>query len=118
MRLWPAMVVSALVAGGWMMAGRGLQMNSPVLKGQEAYVGTWRGPGVELKITPAARLWYDRKDTQGRTSEQAVNVPISEISASAIVGKGGVIRLEVSEAPHPSGQRWAMKVEGTELVRD
>lgn len=118
MRLWPVVVVSALVAGGWMMAGRGLNMTSPVLKGQEAYVGTWRGPGVELKITPSARLWYDRKESADRGAEQAINFPISEISPSAIVGKGGAVRLEVSEPPHQSEGRWLMKVEGAALVKE
>lgn len=80
------------------------------------YVGTWKGPGIDLVITAEGHASYDKRS--GATVKH-VDGPVQGFSGDDFVIGVMVMRTKfvVAKPPTERGGVWTMTVDGVELVR-
>ena len=88
----------------------------PVPSDKAAYVGTWKGVGIELTITADGGLQYEKVSASGKKS---LNAPIKEWKGADFTAGLGPIKttFKVDRPPYEEGGKWRMVVDGNELVR-
>ena len=89
---------------------------APVPADKAAYVGAWKGVGIELTITADGGLKYEKVSGSGTKS---LNAPIKEWKgADFVAGLGPMTTtFKVDRPPYEEGGKWRMVVDGNELVR-
>ena len=86
----------------------------PIPAARLAYVGTWQGTGMNLRILADGRVNYSR---QSGNSSTTINAPLQEFMGDNFkVGVGPIgTTFVVSAAPHRVDGEWRMVVDGVEL---
>ena len=88
----------------------------PIPPEKAAYVGDWRGTGMELSIDQDGSVEYTRVQGGGRKS---INMPLKEFQGDNFVVGVGLLSTTflVSPPPHKVGTDWKMTVDGVELTK-
>ena len=90
--------------------------SKPIPPEKSAYVGDWRGTGMELSIYQDGSVEYTRVQGGARKS---INMPLKEFQGdNFVVGVGPLsTTFSVSAPPHQVGVDWKMTVDGVELTK-
>ena len=90
--------------------------SKPIPPEKSAYVGDWRGTGMELSIYQEGSVEYTR--VQGG-SRKSINMPLKEFQGdNFVIGVGPLsTTFLVSPPPHQVGVDWKMTVDGVELTK-
>lgn len=99
------------------VAGCGGASDPPALVDQQAFVGEWTAPLMNLTITPDGYLAYRRIGENGQARE--ITAPLKSFSTKKFsVGVGWFdTTFKVDVPPYRDGAVWRMTVDGVELVR-
>jgi hypothetical protein len=84
---------------------------------RKLFVGTWKGKGMHLAISPAGSVHYERG--QGGAMSRKVTAPITEFQRGHFkVGFMGITTtFRIDQPPREVDGVWKMKVDGVELTR-
>lgn len=88
----------------------------PVPEERSAYVGEWRGKGMQLLIEQEGRVRYERSKGSNTTS---IDAPLKGFSDSSFeVGVGLMTTVfVVDQPPFQDTGHWKMRVDGVSLTR-
>ena len=88
----------------------------PVPPDKQDFVGTWRGAGVTLVITPEGRVDYKR--VRGSVTK-TLSAPLRAFEGDdLVVGIPGITTIFIAERrPFQDGGDWKMLMDSVELVR-
>jgi hypothetical protein len=89
---------------------------NPVPADKAAYVGEWHAKDVDLVITQAGRIEYERRRGTAKTS---ITAGIKGFEGNNfVVGFGPFsTTFVVTKPPYQEGNAWKMVVDGVELVK-
>lgn len=88
-----------------------------LLEYRKLFVGTWKGQGMHLAISPGGSVHYERG--QGGAMSRKVTAPITEFQRNHFkVGFMGITTtFRIDQPPREVDGVWKMKVDGVELTR-
>lgn len=91
--------------------------SQPIPADKRAYVGDWRGAGMQLSITAEGSVRYWRQHDNGTTTLEA---PLQRFDGDHFdVGVGPIsTRFVVAQPPALSEGVWRMTVDGVVLTRE
>ena len=89
---------------------------APVPESKAAYVGTWEGTNMRLKISQDGRISYRRTGSELNVD---VNIELSAFEGDSFIAGVGPLRtvFNVSRPPHVKGSTKRMVVDGVELAK-
>ncbi|MSP60705.1 MAG: hypothetical protein EXR72_10260 [Myxococcales bacterium] len=89
---------------------------APVPADKSAYVGNWKGVGIDLTVTADGGLSYKKVSGGGTKS---LNAPIKEWTGNDFSAGFGPLTttFKVDKVPWQEGGQWKMVVDGNELVK-
>lgn len=90
--------------------------SQPVPADKAAYVGEWHAKDMDLVITQAGSIEYQRRRGTAKTS---INAPIKGFEGNNfVVGFGPFsTTFVVTKPPYQEGNAWRMVVDGVELTK-